>query len=122
MTSKIQTVQISQVSPKYSNFAFKSFLSDTTFESASLNKEILKKNLQTKRLAKLKTQHEEAVEKVRQVSTVHSKIRKYMQQVQVFKNRQRDFFKMQEKMNDSVVLIQKVVRGFLTRKKIEEVI
>lgn len=112
-------------SPSPRTFAVKSFIySDLTreFTDNSLNKEILKKNLQAKRLQKLRTEYEIANIKVQQATSLHQKLLNHLSSVQSYKT-QLSYSNIElECMNRSAIIIQKVVRGYLVRKNVEEVL
>lgn len=108
-----------------SNFAFKSFISsEATIESPvhSFDKETLKKTLQIQKLLKLKSKHSQAIEKVRKISSVNRKYSQHMRLVKEFKAKLNEFKRKDEKMQKSAVVIQRYFRGFITRKRLEEVI
>ena len=107
------------------SFAFRSFISsEPTKESPvhSFDKEILKKNLQIQKLGKLKAKHGQVLEKVRKISSVNRKYNQHMRLAKEFKDKLNEFKRNDEKMQASAVTIQRCFRGFITRKRLEEVI
>lgn len=112
------------LSPSPKAFAVKSFIySDLTreFTDNSLNKEILKKNLLAKRLQKLRTEIEIANMKVKKATLLSQKLQNHLSSVDAYKKKLLHSNTTIEAMNSSALKIQKVVRGYLTRKHVEEV-
>jgi len=120
-----RTSAIPLLSPSPRTFAFKSFIySDLTREYTdnSFNKEILKKDLQAKRLQKLRNDYEIASIKVQKASSLHQKLVNHLTSVHSYQTQLCDSTVKLECMNKSAITIQKAVRGYLVRKNVEEVL
>lgn len=112
------------LSPSPKAYAVRSFIySDLTREFAdnSLNKEILKKTLQAKRLQKLRTDYELANIKVKKATLLNQKLQNHLSSLEAYKKKLLHSNTTIEAMNNSATKIQKVIRGYLARKHVEEV-
>jgi IQ calmodulin-binding motif len=106
------------------NFGTKSFLaSEVNRQSSdnSMRKQILIKSLNKKKLSFLINNHEIAVERAKQAKLRCEIFKRYAGDLSAYKNKIKLSESRDLQMNKASIKIQKVVRGYLVRKSLENV-
>lgn len=111
-----------QITEKW--FGCKSYLNterNKGYLDSSMDKERVKKWVQSKKIIRLKAKLSETSEKALKFRNMQQKLGQHLKNLKDFKEKFVDSEKLMKIMNMSAIKIQKVVRGYLVRKVYEKV-
>lgn len=111
-----------QITEKW--FGCKSFLNterNRGYKDSSMDKERVRKWLQSKKVIKLKAKLKDTSEKALKFRNMQQKLGQHLKNLKDYKEKFVDSEKLSRIMDSSAIKIQKVARGYLVRKVYEKV-